>query len=143
MFTLDVKCTSDEVHDVTTEDLDPQTTNGGIDGDDNTVEPASVAWRLDAHILLAKLRKGQHIKLEAHAYKGIGKQHAKWSPVATVAMRPIGEIFLNEARMAKLSPEEKEECVPFSPSRRPCLGSTQPSTASSSTARTKYSSTML
>ena len=62
--------------------------------------------------MLAKLRRGQHIQLQAHAYKGIGKQHAKWSPVATVAMRPIGEIFLNEPRMAKLTPAQKDECVP-------------------------------
>ena len=40
-----------------------------------------------ADILLAELRPGQRIALEAHAYKGIGKDHAKFSPVATAAYR--------------------------------------------------------
>ena len=38
-------------------------------------------------ILLAKLRPGQVIELEAHARKGVGKDHAKFSPVATASYR--------------------------------------------------------
>lgn len=38
-------------------------------------------------ILLAKLRPGQVIELEAHARKGVGADHAKFSPVATAAYR--------------------------------------------------------
>jgi DNA-directed RNA polymerases I and III subunit RPAC1 len=38
-------------------------------------------------ILLAKLRPGQSIKLVAHAEKGVGKVHSKWSPVATASYR--------------------------------------------------------
>uniref|UniRef100_M4FGX3 DNA-directed RNA polymerase RpoA/D/Rpb3-type domain-containing protein n=1 Tax=Brassica campestris TaxID=3711 RepID=M4FGX3_BRACM len=34
-------------------------------------------------ILIAKLSPGHEIEPEAHAVKGIGKTHAKWSPVAT------------------------------------------------------------
>lgn len=34
-------------------------------------------------ILLAKMRPGQEIVLEAHCIRGIGAEHAKWSPVAT------------------------------------------------------------
>ena len=33
------------------------------------------------NILLAKLRPGQEIEMEMHANKGIGAEHAKWSPV--------------------------------------------------------------
>lgn len=32
-------------------------------------------------IVLAKLRPGQEIDIELHAIKGVGKEHAKWSPV--------------------------------------------------------------
>lgn len=35
------------------------------------------------NILLAKLRPGQEIDMELHAIKGVGQEHAKWSPVGT------------------------------------------------------------
>lgn len=38
-------------------------------------------------ILIAKMRPGQHIELLMHAYKGIGQDHAKFSPVATATYR--------------------------------------------------------
>mmetsp|Transcript_35311 Transcript_35311/g.89376 ORF Transcript_35311/g.89376 Transcript_35311/m.89376 type:complete len:360 (-) Transcript_35311:414-1493(-) len=45
-------------------------------------------------ILLAKLRPGQSITLEAHAVKGIGKDHAKFSPVATAWYKLLPEVVL-------------------------------------------------
>jgi DNA-directed RNA polymerase I and III subunit RPAC1 len=47
---------------------------------------------LHEDILLAKLRPGQVIELEAHARKGTGKDHAKWSPVATASYRLMPSI---------------------------------------------------
>lgn len=38
-------------------------------------------------ILLAKMAPGQRIELEAHCVKGVGKDHAKFSPVATAWYR--------------------------------------------------------
>ena len=112
IYELDVTCTSDTTMDVTTEHLDLRTHDGGEDRDDDTVQPVSVARNSEEHILIAKLRKGQALKLEAHAYKGISKQHAKWSPVSTVTMRPLGDVMLNQARVGKLTMEQKKECVP-------------------------------
>ncbi|ETV76674.1 hypothetical protein H257_09157 [Aphanomyces astaci] len=43
-------------------------------------------------ILIAKLRPGQTIALEAHCRKGVGKDHAKFSPVATASYRLLPEI---------------------------------------------------
>jgi DNA-directed RNA polymerase alpha subunit len=43
-------------------------------------------------ILLAKMRPGQRISAELHAEKGIGRVHAKWSPVATASYRLLPEI---------------------------------------------------
>jgi DNA-directed RNA polymerases I and III subunit RPAC1 len=45
-------------------------------------------------ILIAKLRGGQTIELEAHARKGIGKDHAKYSPVATASYRLMPKITI-------------------------------------------------
>ncbi|KAG2188460.1 hypothetical protein INT44_001213 [Umbelopsis vinacea] len=43
-------------------------------------------------ILIAKLRPGQEIDVELHCHKGVGKEHAKWSPVATASYRLLPEI---------------------------------------------------
>lgn len=45
-------------------------------------------------ILIAKLRPGQGIELEAHGRRGIGKDHAKYSPVATASYRLMPKIEL-------------------------------------------------
>lgn len=48
--------------------------------------------QLHDDILLAKMRPGQCIELEAHCVKGIGAEHAKWSPVATAWYRLHPEV---------------------------------------------------
>ncbi|KAJ1341327.1 hypothetical protein BSLG_004057 [Batrachochytrium salamandrivorans] len=45
-------------------------------------------------ILITKLRPGQEIEAELHCQKGIGKEHAKWSPVGTYRLFLIYH-FLN------------------------------------------------
>ena len=56
-------------------------------------------------ILLAKLRPGQEIELEAHARRGIGKDHAKFSPVATASYRLYTEVELLEPVYDELAEE--------------------------------------
>lgn len=43
-------------------------------------------------ILVAKLRPGQKIQMEMHCVKGIGADHAKFSPVATASYRLLPDI---------------------------------------------------
>uniref|UniRef100_A0A671QP21 DNA-directed RNA polymerases I and III subunit RPAC1 n=1 Tax=Sinocyclocheilus anshuiensis TaxID=1608454 RepID=A0A671QP21_9TELE len=45
-------------------------------------------------ILLAQLRPGQELDIVMHCVKGIGKDHAKFSPVATASYRLLPEITL-------------------------------------------------
>mmetsp|Transcript_28215 Transcript_28215/g.68650 ORF Transcript_28215/g.68650 Transcript_28215/m.68650 type:complete len:410 (+) Transcript_28215:1-1230(+) len=47
-------------------------------------------------ILIAKLRPGQEIELEAHARRGTGRDHAKFSPVATASYRLYTNVELAE-----------------------------------------------
>ncbi|KAH6786287.1 RNA polymerase I subunit 43 [Perilla frutescens var. hirtella] len=58
-------------------------------------------------IVLSKLGPGQEIELEAHAVKGMGKTHAKWSPVATAWYRMLPEIVL----LQDIEGEKAEELV--------------------------------
>jgi RNA polymerase Rpb3/RpoA insert domain len=49
-------------------------------------------------ILLCKLAPGQAIELEAHAIRGQGWDHAKWSPVATAWHRMYPEVHVKKVR---------------------------------------------
>ncbi|CAL0325989.1 unnamed protein product [Lupinus luteus] len=61
-------------------------------------------------IILAKLGAGQEIELEVHAVKGIGKTHAKWSPVATAWYRMLPEVVLLKDVEDELAEELKNKC---------------------------------
>ncbi|XWS27703.1 hypothetical protein CRYUN_Cryun25bG0004000 [Craigia yunnanensis] len=61
-------------------------------------------------IIIAKLGPGQEIELEAHAVKGMGKTHAKWSPVATAWYRMLPEVVLLEEVEDGLAEELKSNC---------------------------------
>lgn len=47
-------------------------------------------------ILIAKLRPGQTISLKCFCYKGIGSDHAKFSPVATASYRLLPSITITQ-----------------------------------------------
>jgi len=47
-------------------------------------------------ILIAKMRPGQELELELFAVKGLGKDHAKFSPVATAFYKLMPEIILKD-----------------------------------------------
>ena len=55
-------------------------------------EPDGVVRPTNPDILLAKLRPGQKIDMEMHCIKGIGADHAKFSPVATASYRLLPTI---------------------------------------------------
>ncbi len=55
-------------------------------------EPDGVVRPVNPDILLAKLRPGQVIDLDMHCVKGIGADHAKFSPVATASYRLLPTI---------------------------------------------------
>ncbi|XP_027933341.1 DNA-directed RNA polymerases I and III subunit RPAC1-like isoform X2 [Vigna unguiculata] len=63
-------------------------------------------------IILSKLGPGQEIELEAHAVKGIGKTHTKWSPVAPAWYRMLPEVVLLKDVVDEQAEELKDKCRP-------------------------------
>lgn len=68
---------------------------------------------VDANILITKLATGQEIELICFLEKGIGKTHAKWSPVSTATYRMKPIFIFNEPE--KLTKEEKYDLVKLCP----------------------------
>jgi DNA-directed RNA polymerase II subunit RPB3 len=103
-----VKCTDDQTRDVTSQDLfsqDPDVVPVDSMGSADTAEQRSD----QAGILIVKLRKGQELRLTAIAKKGVGKEHAKWSPVCGVTYQFDPEITINQNRMDELTEQQKQD----------------------------------
>ena len=63
-------------------------------------------------ILIAKMRPGHEIDVKLYAVKGLGNDHAKFSPVATAFYRLLPEITLNRTVKGEQA-ERLQSC--FSP----------------------------
>lgn len=77
-LTLHAKCQSDEIMKVYARDLLTDSRLGSSVGTPVITDPDGNGC------LLAKLRKGQELKLSCIAKKGIAKEHAKWMPTSVV-----------------------------------------------------------
>eukprot|EP00753_Platysulcus_tardus_P003018 PLAT12175.1.p1 GENE.PLAT12175.1~~PLAT12175.1.p1 ORF type:complete len:306 (+),score=142.96 PLAT12175.1:155-1072(+) len=112
-FTLDVTC-EDEFMDVTSRHL--------ISNDDS-VQPMHYASAeeeeksLDGGIRLVRLKRGQELRLTAVAKLGIGKEHAKWSPVSCAVYQMEPDVRLNAKRLKELTEEQKRAFVDSCPTR--------------------------
>lgn len=115
-FSLDVENTSEEVLEVTSNDLRPM----GSQSDVLPVNYQSGRREEDVDtqgypVLIVKLGPGQHLRLRATARKGIGKEHAKWSPVAVATFQYEPEVRINYKTMDSLTESEKQEFVQSCP----------------------------
>ncbi|TDZ13173.1 DNA-directed RNA polymerases I and III subunit RPAC1 [Colletotrichum orbiculare MAFF 240422] len=62
-------------------------------------------------ILIAKLRPGQSIELDMHMHKGVGSDHAKFSPVATASYRLMPVINITRPILGE-DAEKFAKCFP-------------------------------
>jgi len=108
---LTVKCTQSQ-QDITSNDI---TVTVG----DGTVRPiyCDDSSEGQSPILLAKLRQGQEIDLIAIARKGVGKEHAKWSPACAVTYKNEPIVELRQSRLDELNDVQKKEFVASCPSK--------------------------
>lgn len=61
--------------------------------------PTEVRWAirpLHDDIVVDKLRPGQCVDIQVTVTKGVGRDHAKWSPVCTASYRLLPEIIIKE-----------------------------------------------
>ncbi|WIA14402.1 hypothetical protein OEZ85_002929 [Tetradesmus obliquus] len=111
-FSLNVKCTEGRSLDVTDLDLIPDA--------NHSVVPVTQALMKQQGgsvkpVVLLKLGRNQEVKLRAIARKGIGKDHAKWIPVATAVFQYVADISINQALMDELTEEQKQDFVNSNP----------------------------
>lgn len=112
-LSLNIKCESDATMNVTSADLQPDPSHPGV-------VPATLrdeGTHEDRPVVIVKMRRGQELRLKAIARKGIGKDHAKWIPVATAVFQYMPDITINHAAMDDLTEDEKVEWVNSDPSK--------------------------
>lgn len=104
VFRLDVLCVNEDSETVYSRDLEWQP-----QGDQREKFPGGI---LPVHedIIIAKLKPGQHIQLEAHCRKGVGKDHAKFSPCGTASYRLMPDIIFPTAITGFLAEELAQMC---------------------------------
>ncbi|XP_049535513.1 DNA-directed RNA polymerases I and III subunit RPAC1 [Anopheles darlingi] len=65
-------------------------------GNQATIYTEAAVGPIDDDILISKMRPGHEFDIKLFAVKGIGKDHAKFSPVATVSYRMLPDIQLTQ-----------------------------------------------
>ena len=75
-----------------------------------TAEGIPTPKPLHDDILIAKLRPGQEIEMELVCEKGIGRTHAKWSPVCTAYYRNLPDIRFTQPVVNEKAEELKRIC---------------------------------
>jgi len=117
-FSLKVLC-REEIALVTSADL--KSSNPSVVPVDqaatSAVAMSSDEMMRNSGILLAKIRKGQGISLNAVAYVGVGKDHAKWSPACGVSYQCDPDITINHSRMEELTEQQKKQWVDSCPTK--------------------------
>lgn len=88
-----------------------------LDGDVVPVRYTDEEGKDENPILIVKLAKNQKIDVQCIVRKGIGKEHAKWSPVATVAMQQIPKIQFDKLEISNMTPHEKIDIVKSCPAK--------------------------
>jgi len=78
-------------------------------GNQNEMFPEGVK-PVHEDIVIAKLRPGQRIEFEAHCRKGVGKDHTKFSPVATATYRLLPDIVFTQPIKNEEAIELKNKC---------------------------------
>lgn len=68
-------------------------------------------------ILLVKLARNQKIDVQCIVRKGTGKEHAKWSPVATVAVQQVPRIDIDRNKISTLTEDQKIAVVKSCPAK--------------------------
>jgi len=108
-FTLHVSCTEGQNREVTSSDLFSTHVDVIPVDSTNATSDDFVGYqqRTDKGIIIVKLSKGQELKLKAIAKKGIGKEHAKWSPASAVTFKVDPDIKINQAKMDDLNEMQK------------------------------------
>lgn len=101
MFELKVKCTKNPAAAADETDPDKLYLNSRVTTGQmkwvpvgNQADTFGTIAPVHDDILLVKLRPGQEIDLKMHCVKGIGKDHAKWSPVGTASYRLLPDVQL-------------------------------------------------
>ncbi|KAL9255825.1 DNA-directed RNA polymerases II, IV and V subunit 3-like protein [Drosera capensis] len=117
-FHLNARCIVDQTMDVTSKDLiNPDFGVRPVEYPDAAGGEGDADGGNSKGIIIVKLRRGQELRLRAIARKGIGKDHAKWSPAATVTFMYEPDIRINQDLMETLSLEEKRAWVDSSPTK--------------------------
>ncbi|KPI44938.1 DNA-directed RNA polymerases I and III subunit RPAC1 [Cyphellophora attinorum] len=105
VFHLQAKCTPNP-------DAPPDATDPGVKHINGHVYSSQIEWQpqgrqvehfkdgpirpVSERILIAKMRPGQELDVTMHAHLGVGKDHAKFSPVATATYRLLPTIQITK-----------------------------------------------
>ena len=111
-FIISVKNDGEDALEINTNHI-RSTTNNELQ---KSVQPVIYSVRKGSNTLkrflpIIKLGPGQSFEAECIAKKGIGKQHAKWSPVSNVILRYEPKLELNQQKISKMNFKKQQELV--------------------------------